>query len=254
MAINAFCFTLCFTLFLATNSLCQAIPLQDFQLIWQDEFSGKQLDLNKWNYRGLGKRGDAVNDPRAVFLDGTGHLVIEARLAGDKLLAGMISTENLFETKFGYFECKVKLTELPGVWPAFWLQSKFNGENGTPEKQGAEIDIFEYFPHQNKNSVSHTIHWGGYGSTHQVFGPFYSTLKATVDGFHVFGLEWNAAGYAVYVDGIKTQTGNTHISLQPEFLILSLEANVAVAGPLDHSKLPVQFIVDYVRVYKSKTK
>lgn len=224
-------------------------PLSGYHLIWHDEFNGKILDRSKWMYRGLGKRGDAYNVESAVRLN-KGCLVITTGVSGDSLTTGMVATEGLFETRYGYFEARVSLTNTNGIWPAFWLQSSLNGDNGTPEKNGVEIDIFEYFRNNRPDAVSHSLHWGGYGRTHHEFGPFYSNLMPKKDGFHVFGLEWTPDYYSTFVDGVKTYTGTTYISRVPQFMILSVEANQAIAGKVEKNKLPDQFLVDYIRVYQ----
>jgi beta-glucanase (GH16 family) len=221
-----------------------------YQLVWSDEFNGNILDRSKWNYRGIGRRGDTYVSKSAVTFNGKGCVAIELFQSQDSLITGMISTDQLFETRFGYFETRASLPDVAGAWPAFWLQSSANLENGEPNTHGVEIDIFEYFPHERKDAVSHSLHWGGYGKTHQHYGPFYSQLKPTKDGFHVFGLEWTATSYATYVDGVKTFTGDVHISQVPEFIILSFEADHKIAGPLQKQQLPKKFEVDYVRVYK----
>jgi beta-glucanase (GH16 family) len=229
------------------------IPVKGYKLVWQDEFKGETLDLKKWNYI-PGKRRDAYNSKEAVYLDGKGCLHIRAKKKGDSVLTAMISTQNLFETQFGYFECKAKLTKALGIWPAFWLTSPGCGvDYGTPEKNGVEIDIFEYFANNNPNAVSHNLHWGGYGVTHKELGLIYSPLKKTSDGFHTFGLEWTDTSYAAFVDGEKKVTGNTLISKVPEFIILSVECDKNVAGPLQENALPDDFIIDYVRVYKKNS-
>lgn len=236
-----------------THSFAQtpSIPLKGYNLVWHDEFNGNNLDRSKWKFRQLGKRGDAYNTPSAIRLDGDGHLVIEVSQKNDSVFAGIIDTENLFATRYGYFECRAIPVKTPGAWSGFWLQSSMNGENGTPGANGAEIDIFEYFPHEKKDSVSHTIHWGGYGATHKKAGPVWGALGKGVNGFHTFGLEWTPTSYTTYVDGAKTYSGNTLISKVPEFLLLSVEVNKQIAGPLNKKDLPDKFVVDYVRVYKT---
>ena len=44
------------------------IPVKGYKLTWYDEFNGKQLNFNKWNHRGLGKREDAYITKDAVKL------------------------------------------------------------------------------------------------------------------------------------------------------------------------------------------
>ncbi|MFM9911837.1 MAG: family 16 glycosylhydrolase [Chitinophagaceae bacterium] len=229
-----------------------SLPVKGYLLHWSDEFNGNTLDRKQWNYRGLGKRGDAFNVSSAIFLDGKGHLIIKASQSEDSLLTGIIDTERNFETTYGYFECRAKLTSTNGIWPGFWLQSSRNTENGVPEKNGAEIDIFEYFQHERRDTVSHSIHWGGYSKTHQKAGPVLGPLQKTTDGFHTFGLEWTPTSYSTFVDGKVTYSGETYISKVPEFIVLSLEINKQVAGPVNLKNLPDQFTIDYVRVYKKK--
>ncbi|MBC8034706.1 MAG: glycoside hydrolase family 16 protein [Chitinophagaceae bacterium] len=227
-------------------------PVSGYQLIWSDEFNGSALDRTKWGFHGLGKRGDAYNTTKAVRLDRKGHLVIEASIQGDSIHTGIIHTANLFETRYGYFECRAALTRTTGIWPAFWLQSSKNTDGGTPEANGVEIDIFEYFRNDRADAVSHALHWAGYGSTHKMFGPFYSPLKPTEDRFHTFGLEWTPSSYAIYVDGVKTNEGTTYISQVAQYILLSLEVNKNVAGLPSLVDLPDSFVVDYVRVYKKR--
>jgi beta-glucanase (GH16 family) len=169
------------------------------------------------------------------------------------VFTGMIATENIFTTQYGYFECRAFLTRTPGIFPAFWLQSPLiANEKGGTDVNGAEIDIFEYFPHTKKDSVAHTLHYGGYGARHRVVGPVWGALLSTKDHFHTFGLEWTPENYRTFVDGELTFSGNQLISKIPEFIVLSIDVNAGAAGPLQVSGLPDRFIVDYVRVYKKQ--
>jgi beta-glucanase (GH16 family) len=226
------------------------IPLKGYTLFWSDEFNGQRLDPSKWQYHGPFKRRQAYNTPSSISLDGKGCLVITAHLEGDSVLAGIIDTDNHLNTTYGYFECRAKLTSVNGIWPGFWLLSRMNHDYSKPETDGAEIDIFEYFRQYKKDSVAHSLHWGGYGVTHQVAGPVWGALGKGKNGFHTFGLEWTSTSYTTYVDGRKTYTTDQLISHVPEFILLSLEVDAAVAGPLNKADLPDKFVVDYVRVYK----
>ena len=209
------------------------IPVKGYTLFWNDEFKGTRLDLSKWNHRGLGKREDGYNMQESATLDGKGCLVIEVSEHQDSIWTGMISTENIFSTLYGYFECKARLPGTPGTFASFWLQSPLiNNETGSPEINGAEIDIFEYFPHAQKDSVAHTLHYGGYGKGHRVAGPVWGKLQNTKNDFHTFGLEWSPTGYRTFVDGIQTFAGDQLVSKVPEFMILSVGSNTAAAGPI----------------------
>jgi beta-glucanase (GH16 family) len=229
-----------------------SVPLKGYTLFWHDEFNGHQLDPSKWQYHAPGKRRQAYNTPSSIYLDGKGNLVIMAQLKGDSVLAGIIDTDNRLNTTYGYFECRAKLTSANGIWPGFWLMSRTNHDHSKPETHGAEIDIFEYFSHAKKDSVAHSLHWGGYGKTHQVAGPVWGALGKGDNGYHTFGLEWTPNSYTVYVDGKKTHRIDRLISHVPEFVLLSVEVDASVAGPLNKAALPDKFIVDYIRVYKKQ--
>jgi hypothetical protein len=38
-----------------------------------------------------------------------------------RFTAGMLSTEKSFQQMYGYFEARIKISNVPGTWPAFWL-------------------------------------------------------------------------------------------------------------------------------------
>ena len=238
--------------FITCNAQPPKIPVEGYKLFWSDDFDGPALDKTKWNYRGLDRSGDLKNFSESVSLDGKGFLLITASAKNDTVKTGMIATENIFQTTYGYFECRSKLTESNGLFPAFWLQSQLNGDYGNAVDNGVELDIFEYFPHERKNQVSHTLHWGGYGPTHKIAGPVWVSLSPTPDGFHTFGLEWTPESYTTFVDGVRTFQGTEHISRKPEFIVLSLGYTSAGTEKNFKTKLPESFVVDYVRVYKKQ--
>lgn len=249
-----FVFSLVTSLWLQ-QSACQSdtIPVKGYTLVWSDEFDGNSLNTQKWDYRQLGLRNDAYNSKNAVWLDGQGHLIIEVSRRNDSVFTGMISTEKTFHTRYGYFECRVKLQTVPGTISAFWLQSPtINELNSNPQKNGVELDIFEYYAHSFTDQVAHSLHWGGYQATHHLEGPVWGKMANTSDSFHTIGFEWTENSYTTFVDGKKTYSGNSSISKVPEFLVLSVAVTQQAAGPLAITALPCRFTVDYVRVYKRK--
>ena len=60
---------------------------------------------------------------------------------------------------YGYFECKAKLQNSPGVWGAFWLQSPQLAGGTDPKIYGAEVDIMEFFKKLGTDIVSHNVHY-----------------------------------------------------------------------------------------------
>ncbi|MHC4171015.1 MAG: hypothetical protein ACYSWQ_29095, partial [Planctomycetota bacterium] len=56
-----------------------AQPVEGYRLVWSDEFDGDKLDFDKWGYRALGPRRDAINVKETVTLDDKGHLVLTTK-------------------------------------------------------------------------------------------------------------------------------------------------------------------------------
>ncbi len=227
-----------------------AEPPKGYKLVWSDEFDGKALDREKWNYRGLGPRRDAINTKDCVSLDGEGHLVLTTKKVGDEYHTAMIATHDLFEACYGYYECRVKFQTQVGHWSAFWLQSPKFVNGGTPKENGTEIDIFEYLV-KNDKTILFNLHWGGYKKEyHKTTGSKYE-IKKPLDEFHTVALEWTPEEYVFYVDGEeawRTQEAVSHIK---QFIILSLEVG-KWAGEIQEAQLPDHLLFDYVRVYQKK--
>ena len=225
---------------------------KEYDLVWQDEFDGEKVDMNKWKYRSTGsKRGIGIVRKKNCYLDGEGHFVIEATREDTNYYIGQMSTQDKFMPKFGYFECSAKMTTQIGPAPAFWLQSPVFGKPvGDTKTAGAEIDIFEYRRNKRLGYVNHTVHWDGYGEHHQQEG-VHRKVKNLEEGYHTFGLEWTAKKYTFYVDGKKTWSCRKAPSHIPQYIILSLELN-GWGGDPTNSTFPDKVYYDYVRVYEKR--
>ncbi|MGB9836946.1 MAG: exo-alpha-sialidase [Candidatus Saccharicenans sp.] len=223
--------------------------MSQYRLVWQDEFDAPVIDPRKWNYRAEGTvRALATVSRDTISLDGQGHLAISVIKGPDgKYYVGQLGTEGLFETTYGYFECRAKMNSEVGPHVAFWLQSPDMSQGGDPAENGAEIDIFEYH-RRTPGKIYHTVHWGGYGEGHKQEGTEIS-VPSIDTGFHTFGLEWTPAEYIFYIDGRETWRTATAVSHRPQYLILSTELT-GWGGDPSQSSFPDAVIFDYVRVYK----
>lgn len=226
--------------------------LKSYEVVWEDEFDGKELDLSKWKYRAEGSvRQHATVSKRTVSLDGKGNLVIEvSKDDGGTYYVGQVTTDGIFESKYGYYECRAKMNYGIGPHVAFWLQTNTMGvENNNPAANGAEVDIFEYHK-KTSNQIHHNIHWNGYGAAHKQSG-----TKVFVDnidkGFHTFGLLWTDEEYVFYVDGKETWRTKDGLSHIKEYMILSTELT-GFGGDPKLGTYPDSVVFDYVRVYQLK--
>jgi len=222
---------------------------EGYELFWEDNFNGTQLDSEKWAFRSPGPRGVGFNTPDAIEIK-DGKLKINAFIENDSLKVGAVGTSGLFETTFGYFECRAQLPKTTGNWAAFWIQSPGISSGEDPAKFGTEIDIFEYFKSQGGDFVSHNLHWA-YGPNQKSTGAFLSKVEGVGEGFHTFAVEWTPQKYAFFVDSLKYYEIKEAVSHIDEYIILSFEPAHSLED-LKDATLPDSYIIDYVKVYKKK--
>jgi beta-glucanase (GH16 family) len=218
-----------------------------YKLYWEDNFDGNKLDSAKWRIRGVGPRAIAYVSPEAVKVE-NGYLKLYALQKGDSLLGSAVGTQGLFESRYGYYECRAQLQKSPGVWGAFWIQSAKIAQGEDPAVFGAEIDIMECFKKLGSDIVSHNVHWA-YGPHQQSTHGFQSYLKDVSDGFHTFGLEWLPDKYIFYIDGYRFYEITAGISHINEYMILSIEYP-GTKTEIAKTVFPDVFMVDYVKFYR----
>jgi beta-glucanase (GH16 family) len=255
----------CCALFALHDRCVMAAPPEGYALAWSDEFNGNALDGSKWWIK-TGANRDATNALETVAVNG-GDLVITtytANVGGVPFhRTGMVTGYGLFQQQYGYMEARIKFSDSPGMWSAFWVQSP---TYGNPEDNaavaGAELDVVEHRA-VDKNNVSVAnkaqiaVHWNGYGSAHQTTNTLTPNL-GLADGYHLYGVEWDAAGYKFYIDNHLQWSENRadSISQRPEYMILSSEVeNNSWAGKIptggygNLAGSTTKMSVDYVRVY-----
>lgn len=89
---------------------------------------------------------------------------------------------------------------------------------------GMEVDIMESLGIWGSNLTDHALHWDGYDADHKSTGWHKISYPPTSDGFHTYGVYWQAGLLEFYVDGVKTATySNSRVMSVPAFMILSLQ-------------------------------
>ena len=225
-----------------------------WQLTFQDEFEGAEVDAGKWLKRY--KWGQAqVNGELQAYVDDAfrvqdGVLSIvgdrrAASYAGQTFdyASGLLSS--VHEQTYGYFEARLKIPSGQGTWPAFWLLGKV----GSPGVN--EIDIHEILGNQ-PNKVYMSLHWGtDYGAGHHGDGANWVGPDFSAD-FHVFGLEWNPDSIVWTIDGVEhhrhTGDGVPQVAM---YVILNLAIGGSWPGPPDATTpFPGLYQIDYLRTYQ----
>ena len=169
--------------------------------------------------------------------------------------------------RYGYYECRCRLQQLPGWWSAFWMQTPMQGASLDPGAAGIEHDIMESF--EPGVVIPHCFHYNGYGADYKNFRTprVKKSAEASVNvdktQFHVFGMLWEPDGYTLYIDGVQHgpkvgQGPGEAVSHTDEFVLITTEAkwfrNNRMTGKgvkeLEASAAAGDsFDVDYVRVY-----
>jgi beta-glucanase (GH16 family) len=201
-----------------------------------------------------------------AYVDGSGHLVIQAINSGGTWFSGRMKTQGLQNFQYGRIEASIQLpdTTNAGLWPAFW--SLGSDINTTPWPACGEVDFMEDWspqvfngpgPGGNKTTI-HTAVTGGNG----VGGLFtFPTGQQADTNFHTYGTIWSANMMQFYVDDptkpflIETPSnlpsGDTWAFNAQLFLL----ANIAVGGtlggtPSNLTPNPGIMMLDYVRRYQ----
>jgi beta-glucanase (GH16 family) len=157
--------------------------------------------------------------------------VITARCSADpcgkrdgSITSARITTQKLFEQKYGRFEARIRLPEGAGLWPAFWMIGANVEEVSWPAS--GEIDIMENVGREPER-VFATVHGPGYSAGNSISNELDLPEGETfADDFHIFAVEWDPARITFSVDG-QVQDG---VVVGGEVFNIVRSANVSYLG------------------------
>jgi len=199
-----------------------------------------------------------------VYIDGSGHLVIQPRNVGGTWISGRMNTESKQNFTYGILVASIQLpnTTNQGLWPAFWTL----GSNITtvPWPTCGEADIMENWSPQvdggagpaGNNSTIHTAKTGGDGIGERYTFP---SGEAADTAFHTYGIVWTQNEMQFYVDNASSPfftvtpsslpSGDTWPFNQDIFTILNVAVGGTLGGSTSGLSNPGPMMVDYVRWY-----
>jgi beta-glucanase (GH16 family) len=209
---------------------------------------------------------DVLNREWQRYRDNDNHIFEDAALAlvarapsgltRGKIESGMLRSK--WSGQYGYFECRMKVPDGRGMWPAFWL----NPEDKT---WPPEIDVVE-FVNNGRDTTRNSFHFIHSAAPEQRPIVITSLLDKDEsyrpgfdykDDFHTFAVDWTTDRVRHFVDDVLvtdrqfrwlhkdgTNGGPAHVLL-----------NLAVGGkwpgpPVDENAFPGKLLVKYIRVWQ----
>ena len=240
---------------------------QGYRLVWSDEFDREGLpDPAKWvhdthrnaegwynnelqYYAGPRRENAEVVGGRLIIRARREALSSAADWGRQRYTSARLLTRGKAEWTYGFFEVRARMPCGKGTWPAIWTL----GSGGRWPDDG-ELDILEHMGH-TPGRVSSAVHVAA-GHAGQAVGAS-TPLPTACSAFHRYQMHWTADGVTFGVDGQaymrypRTDLGPRQWPFdKPQFLLLNLAIGGDLGGPVDDAIFPVEFQVDYVRVYQ----
>ena len=233
-----------------------------YHLAWQEEFNtdGKPSTADWWYETGGGGWGNNEIQTYVAQAQGgvdlayisDGTLKIKVQEIGGKVYSIRMNTKKYWS--YGWFEARIKVSDVPGSWPAFWMMP----QNYTTWPGDGEIDIMEYaISTQGKNYSSSSIHCNAFNHMKGTQKTHKQYVANAATEFHVYACEWTADWMKFYVDGKLHLTVNNDGQgydhwpfYTPFYLKLNMAWGGNMGGTTDASQLPAIYEIDYVRVFQ----
>jgi beta-glucanase (GH16 family) len=219
------------------------------------------------------RRKDAYNGEQQIYVDpryaGRGHLplglnpfkvrngilsIIASRtppelkwfLFDNEYVSGILTTQESFSQKYGYFEIRSKIPIGTGVWPAFWLLAN---DGGWPP----EIDVMEGRG-QRPGDLVMTTHWRIPSGKIESCG-FDFLLAGASTEFHDYGTLWLPDRLIYFIDRRPVTDIKVPIGFDdPMYMIVNLAMGAKYftgVGVVDgESPLMVEFQIDRISAYQ----
>ncbi len=252
------------------------VEKEGYNLIFQDEFDGETLDIDKWlpqyfphsttdaaacqtTYRMEdGKLVLYLDENTPCFFDGTEMKVSSIQTYEKNHLhpntpnVTNVMPYDSFTCQYGYFEIRLKMPNCGGGGHvAWWLVGAQDDAraDGTMSSQNGEIDIVETsFEYPNVFSPK----------VHAFDDPDLAEYKDSVglegnftDEYHIYAMNWTPEGITFYFDGKEICKTNQSPQYRMGMLLGIYTDSIGFTGA--HNDVwPKEFYIDYIRVYQDK--
>ena len=182
-----------------------------WQLVWEENFNGVELDTTVWSMIPRGKpdwQNTMSMDERCYELR-DGQLILRGIINEDlqkdssPYLTGGVWTKNKKSFVRGRVEIRAKLEGAQGAWPAIWMLPYESEKYAWPE--GGEVDIMERLNYDT--FVYQTVHSHyTYHLKEDKNPPNGTTASIHPNDFNVYGVDFWPDSLVFHVNGVKTYT------------------------------------------------
>lgn len=265
---------------------------EGYRLVWSDDFDAEDSFYSNWAFE-RGGSGWGNNELQYYCAGGiyeptgqktasvsNGTLKIKAykitpskTSQGRGFISARLNTRKSWQ--YGYIEIRARLPQIKGCWPAFWMLLKDGPSYVRDESRtGGEIDIIEYVPGEDSNTVHFSAHSynataaagrnTGYVDPATGVKHSYSdhTRVENPGNWHCYGMEWTHTYIRGYCDGVEyfyapnpcPDVADT--AFWPFDQKYYIKLNLAIGGSwggtpaADFSEATCE--IDWVRVYQKK--
>ena len=261
---------------------------QDYQLVWNEDFTESSLDRNVWNVEVNGD-GGGNNELQYYCEDGvslgveptTGKhcLILTATKQdshGKNCTSGRVNTKNKMYYTFGRIDARIKFPRTAnGLWPAFWQMGNNFDQVGWP--RCGETDLIE-LGHQNAfNTGTQDRYFNGAMHVGSRWDAVWSEANSVTwpysveDTFHIVTMIWTPSSIAMYMDIDKNPSPYFRQNLEPNddewynrqvifgkpnFVIANLAIGGNFPGIFNISGItalnngPQSMYIDWIRIYQ----
>ena len=240
-------------------------------LTLEDEFNGDKLQETLWTPRlpwtALQPTELQRYSMKNVFVkDGFLHIRAEKKRGTiydiptlpetREYTAGAMTSFDKFSQRYGYFEARVRVCPMVGLWPAFWAMPDHGRQAARKDRRntvngGTEIDIFEHPTRLGPFRNNIACHWDGYGANHKKTGNSRIYFRVDREGYVNAGILWEPGKITWYLNGkavgIWESPAVPSVAIYLKFCVQMGSWGGFI---VEDDKLPMDFTVDYVRVWQ----
>jgi len=239
------------SLLIGYNSFCQDVikrPIGVCKMVFQDNFDGEKLNLNKWDYRTDSKHWSKQLPENVSVKDGLLYLAVKKQKADTMNYTGSgIISKKAF--RYGYYESRFKIPTGKGWHTSFWMM--FHDGSGSTLTKGAcqELDVCENDSKQPFGFSNNVHDWNG---KHTAVGAKEIETPDLSKDFHVWGCDFSATEVKFYFEGklVRTVDVRNQELKDVHIWLTTIATWLGKTDAVDETKLPSAAVFDYVRFYE----